>query len=178
MSTECASGASPVPESGIDNVMPLLVNVSEPLTVPAVPGVKTTGTVTLCVGFSVMGVVIPTLKPAPEMVSLVMSIAVVPVFFNVTDCVVVVFSACDPKPRLVGVAVRLVELGVAGVGVGLGEVGELGELPAVFALPPHPVMFTNATVKAKTRYAYLVAESFLCIFTPHLHFSSSGGRQS
>jgi hypothetical protein len=155
----------------MDKVTPLLVNVSDPLTVPAALGVNTIGTVTLCVGFRVIGVVTPTLNPDPVIVSLVMFTEVVPVFVIFTGCVVVVFSACDPNPRLAGVAERLVELGVVGVGVGLGEVGELGELGellAVFALPPQPIMLTSTTVKTRKRPAWLVVNILLRIVTPHL----------
>jgi len=80
MSTECVSGAKPVPERGtMRTVVPLLMNVRLPLTVPAAEGVNTTGTFTLCPAFRLIGVVMPVLNPVPAILSCVMVMAVPPV---------------------------------------------------------------------------------------------------
>lgn len=127
--------------------MPLLVSTRLPLVVPDVPGVNTTGTFTLCAAFSVRGVVMPRLNPVPETVPWVMVTAEPPVFVIFTVCVAGVLRTCDPKPRLLGVAVSVPdEADVVGVGVGFAEL-----LLAVLLLPPQPIMVKAAATSKRKR---------------------------
>jgi hypothetical protein len=163
ISTECGCGVSPVPESGIEIIAaPLLESVRLPEAVPGALGENTTGRLTLCAGLSVMGVVAPVLKPEPLMLSCVMVAAAFPVFEIFTVSVTGVFRTSDPKPRLLGVAVRTAEFGVAvGVGVGLGFCP--GEPLALCPPPPpaHPIMLKQAKTDRKTKRQSLLANLLL-----------------
>src|SRR5580765_2094046 len=81
----------------------LLIRTRLPFTVPAAPGLNTTGTFTLCAGFKLIGVVIPVENPEPTMVSCVIATATLPVLVIFVVCVVGVLSTCEPNPRLLGV---------------------------------------------------------------------------
>ena len=158
-STECASAARPVPERGTEStVVPLLISVRLPFTVPAVAGLNTTGTVTLWPGFRLMGVVMPTVNPGPTILSCVMLTATVPVLVIFTVRVIALFSACVPKPRLLGVAERLGDPATGvGVGLGLGLGVGLGEpLLTVFLPPPQPIAITAKIIKTRKRPACIV----------------------
>jgi hypothetical protein len=137
----------------------LLESVRLPETVPAALGENTTGTFTLCAGLRVMGVVTPVLKPEPLMLSCVMVAAAFPIFEIFTVNVTGVFKTSDPKPRLLGVAVRTAEFGVAvGVGVGLGP----GEPLALCPPPPaHPIMLKQANTDMKTQWQSLLVNLVL-----------------
>ena len=162
-STECANAERPVPVRGTEStVLPLLVRVRLPFTVPAAPGLNTTGTLTLCPAFRLMGVVTPTLNPEPAIVSCVIETAALPVFVIFTVRVAAEFRTCDPKPRLLGVAVRVAEEAVVvGMGVGLGEV----EL-AVF-LTPQPIALKVKIIRTRKRLICTVGFILLRTVTPH-----------
>ena len=131
-------------------VVPLLTKVRLPFTVPAAPGLNTTGTFTLCAGFKLIGVVMPALNPEPAIVSCVIASATLPVLVIFVVCVVGVFSTWLPKPRLLGVAERLAE---DGTGVGLGEGVGPGVPEADFAPPPQPIALTRQVSKKRKRPA-------------------------
>lgn len=93
-----------------------------------------------------MGVVTPAVNPEPTIESCVMATTTFPVLVSFIVWVVGVFSACVPKPRLVGVAEMLAE---EGTGVGLGE-GVAPGVPAV-ACPPPPQPIALIMQMSKTR---------------------------
>ena len=89
-----------------------------------------------------MGVVMPTVNPEPTILSCVMLMATVPVLVIFTVRVIALFSTCEPKPRLLGVAERVGDPAMewawdVGLGVGLGE-----PLLTVFLPPPQPIALT------------------------------------
>jgi hypothetical protein len=140
--------------------VPLLESVRLPETVPGALGENITGRFTLCAGMSVMGVVAPVLKPEPLMLSCVIVAAAFPVFEIFIVSVTGVLRTSDPKPRLLGVAVRTAEFGVAvGVGVGLGP----GEPLALCTPPPppHPITLKQAKAEMKTKEQSLLANPVL-----------------
>src|SRR5262249_25294671 len=172
-STVWASGVRPVPESGTDRrVVPLLERINVPATDPEAAGVNTTGILTVCEGFSVIGTVIPVLKPDPVMLSFVMLAAPEPTLVTFTFSVTGVLSTCDPKPRLEGVAVRLGEPGAAGVGVGVGVgLDPGGGVPPLDRVapppPPQPIAHSKRKTESKKTALCLLAIPVLCKGTPH-----------
>lgn len=75
-----------------------------------------------------------------------------------------VFSTSCPKPRLVGVAVRLGVPGGAGVGVGVGD-GPGGVPPLDLCVPPpppQPIAHDRERRKRKIMTEYLRAIRVLC----------------
>lgn len=103
----------------------------------------------------------PTLNPEPAIVSCVIETAALPVFVIFTVCVAAEFRTCDPKPRLLGVAVRVAEDGVVGVGVGLAEVEV-----AVF-LTPQPIALKMKIIRTRKRLICTVGFILLRTVTPH-----------
>jgi hypothetical protein len=158
-----------VPERGIERrVAPLLERVKVPAIDPDAAGVNTIGTFTLCAGLSVIGVVMPVLKPVPVMPSLVMLAAPDPLLVTFTVNVTGVLITCDPNPRLEGVAVRLGEPGATGVGLGVG-VGPGGVPPLDLvapAPPPQPITHIRERTKRRTTLECLLAILVLCKGTP------------
>lgn len=155
MSTECATGLTPVPLRGtVKSDTPLPDSDSAPERPPAVVGVNTIVAVTLCPAPSVSGVVNPVLKAVPVTASWVMVAEAVPVLEIFTVCVAVVFSAELPNARLAGVAVSFALPGVCGgVGEGVGAgVGDGEEGVPVDAtrepLPPQPININMPSVNA------------------------------
>jgi len=145
-------------------VVPLLNRERFPEIVPAATGVNTTGTLTLCAGLRVSGVVMPVVKPLPVMESWVILAAAEPLLVIFTANVAGVFSTSCPKLRLVGVAVRLGVPGAAGVGVGVGD-GPGGDPPldlCVPAPPPQPMAHTRERTKRRKTHEYLLAILVLC----------------
>jgi hypothetical protein len=160
-STECACGVSPVPESGMEIIAaPLLESVRLPETVPGALGENITGRFTLCAGLSVMGVVAPVLKPEPLMLSCVIVAAAFPLFEIFTVSVTGVLRTSDPKPRLLGVAVRTAEFGV-GVGVGLGFCPGAPLALCTPPPPPHPITLKQTKAEMKTKEQSLLANLVL-----------------
>src|ERR1700731_1484230 len=116
-STSCAT-AVPVPLRATTAVPPLvelLLIVICPVRAPAVVGLNCSCNVRVCVGFRVTGKLPPTMvKPAPVIVAEFTVTGEVPVDVSVNDCVVAVFTATLPKPRL---PVLIVNCGFAAVPV-------------------------------------------------------------
>jgi len=110
----------------------------------------------------------PTVNPEPEMGSCEMVTELLLVLVILTVSVVDEFKTCDPKPRLAGVALKVADDGVVGVGVGLAPgFGELLDvLPA--PAPPHPIM-AAAEIARKRKAPILVVKFVLLrtIKTPH-----------
>src|SRR5262245_66099471 len=107
MSTECAVGLMPFPESAMVRVAAVLLeSIKLPLAVPAALGEKTTLTFVLWPALSVMGVVRPVLKAEPVIVSWVIVMAAVPVLVTFTVWLELPLTARLPKLRLPGVAER------------------------------------------------------------------------
>lgn len=103
----CPVAVTPVPETGIVNVVFVAVEVTVrfPLTAPAVVGANETVKVALLPPLSVSGVVIPlTLNPVPVIPTWVTETLVVPVFVMVSDSLAVLPVFTLPKLRLVGFA--------------------------------------------------------------------------
>lgn len=137
-----------------------------PETVPAATGVNTTGTLMLCAGLRVIGVVMPVVKPLPVMESWVILAAAEPLLVIFTVNVAGVFSTSCPKLRLVGVAVRLDVPGAAGVGVGEGDGDGPGGVPlldlCVPPPPPQPTAHTRERTKKRKTHEYLLTILVLC----------------
>jgi len=93
----------------------LLLIVICPVRAPAVVGLNCSCRVSVCFGFRVTGKPPPTMvKPAPVIVAEFTVTGEVPVDVSVNDCVVAVFTATLPKPRL---PVLIVNCGFAAVPV-------------------------------------------------------------
>lgn len=105
--------ATPVADKPTDVVFPvdeLLLIVSVPLTDPLVVGLKSTFTVALCPGLSDAGTFeLEIENPVPESVTELIATAEVPVEFNVTVWVDVVFRLTFPK-AMVGESTLSVEM--------------------------------------------------------------------
>ena len=151
-STECARGATPVPESGtVKTGAPLLVRTILPFCAPDALARNAMEAFTLCPALSVSGVVRPVLNPVPVRFSPFKVIEAEPTLVIFTVCVLEVFNTRLPNTTLAGVAVRLAEPGT-GVGVGDALGVGVGPGPAVDCDPfAHPEITTSAIARTETK---------------------------
>src|SRR5262249_40734539 len=152
MSTECAVGLMPFPESAMVRVAAVLLeSIKLPLAAPAALGEKTTLRFVLWPALRLMGVVRPVLKAEPVIVSWVMVMGAVPVLVTFTDWPELPLTTRLPKLTLLGVAERLALVGV-GLGLGLGTgVGVGVAFAARCPTPPQPAAIIEISVKTTRR---------------------------